>query len=797
MKTAPKWLKVFPFIETQWECIVQLLDRYPEIDVYDINNDWDHFVRANQQSDQFALLRQFRKSRLAFLAYVDFQLPLSEHIKTMHRVTVLAEHLISQAYLMAVSDMQQRFGKVLDAQKNVVDLQIFALGKLGTQELNYSSDVDLVFVYPEYGESNGKRTLDAESYFTRLGQKIIKLLDYFSPDGLVYRVDMRLRPFGSAGSLVCSEKSLVQYLVNEGRDWERFAWMRARLICGNSASAQSLLSELKSFIYRKHLDYQVFSSLAKIKKNIASVYPSNTRNLKHGLGGIRTIEFIIQSLQLVFGGRDAKLQGVSIYPMFEHLVNEKKMPVGDGELLKSTWVWLRKLENMSQIINDESIHELPENEEAQIAFATINNHASWESLEAMMGAQRGAVDDLFIQLFNDSNQDESLTQADEQLMQQLLDQINFQRVPKDTVQKAKKLLELTVVKAAPEVCHDFVQIIKVLLKRPSYLLMLLREHNVHNNVLKLLAAHTYFKKVLLDYPVLFEQLFEHQPFEPLNHDKLSGMWSARQLGAQTLDDVENWMEQLRYFKLVNQFNLMRSISVGEITPKQLGVQLTLLAEFIIFKVCDQCWNELHTKHSDVKIVAEDLMVLAYGSMAVYDMSITSDLDLVFIIDQPNYDAEERVFVHKWVKRILHHLGSQMYHGLLYEIDLQLRPNGRSGSLVTTKSEFEKYQRTQAWTWEHAAMVKSRLVSGCDAQKQWHQILRQNVLIQKRDPLKVSSDLKEMSGKLQLLKGDGAHHKDFAVLAAVLIHAHQYPELVMIDDMQELNNRLGELGLLEP
>ncbi len=797
MNTAPEWLNGFPFIHSQWSCIDQLLAKNTEIDQYDLKNDWELYVKANQNIDCFARLRKFRKSRLAFLAYVDFQLPLTDHIKTMHRVSNLADHLIDQAYLIARTEMQQRFGKVYDSQGNLVYLQVFALGKLGTSELNYSSDVDLVFVYAESGMSNGDRVLTADSYFTKMGQKIIKLLDYFSADGLVYRVDMRLRPFGSAGPLVCSESSLTQYLINEGRDWERFAWMRARLICGDLEAAQVLLREVGAFIYRKHLDYSVFSSLAKIKKSIAAVYQNSAQNLKHGLGGIRSIEFIVQSLQLVFGGRVAKLQGVSIYPMFDELLVEKKLSVEDAELLKDTWLWLRKLENMCQIINDQSTHEFPEGGAIRLSFAEINGCSNWQIFDNMILSKRRAVDELFIQLFKDSNQDEPLTEANELLLQQLLDQINFQRVPQDTVQKAKTLLELTVLKAPKQVCCDFAQIIKVLMKRPSYLLMLLREQNVHNNVLRLLGEHPYFKATLIAYPVLFEQLFDHQSHETLTHQNLSLAWSERQSETCKESDVENWMEQLRYFKLVHQFNLMRSFSAKEITQKQLSTQFTKLAEFIIFEVSQQCWEEVYDKYPNVGVVAKDLMVLAYGSMAVYEMSISSDLDLVFVIDHSSFAAEERVFVQKWVKRIMHHLGSQMYHGSLYEIDLQLRPNGQSGPLVTSKSEFEKYQKTQAWTWEHAAMVKSRMVLGSLEQKKWHQQLRKNILMRKREPHKVITDLAEMAGKLQQIKGQKLHQQEFLLLGKVLIHAHAYPELLLINDMLILKNRMAQLHLLDP
>ena len=791
MTPKPDWLSVFPFLDSQWSSIASLLESCHDLAEYHVVEDWQDFESSHPYLDDFARLRQFRKSRMAYLAYLDFQLPLNQHVQTMQQITALADHLIQQAFQLAGKEMLSKFGQVKDRVGNRVNFHVFALGKLGTNELNFSSDVDLVFVYDGPGVSDGNRALDAEAYFTRLGQKIIKLLDHYTTDGLVYRVDMRLRPFGSAGPLVCSFNSMSQYLIHEGRDWERFAWMRARHIIGATESAQKIRQEISPFVYRKHLDYSVFESLAGIKKEMSLTHHEHQNDLKHGPGGIRVIEFIVQSLQLVFGGRITHLQGVSIYPRFSQLKQEQKLSDEDAELLSDTWMWLRKLENMLQMVNDTDTHCIPENSLLLNTIAQLWGFSQWQSMNEQLQSKLLSTHEVFGHLFSEVQSSDELSQDDHWSLQKLLQQLSLQKVPRESVQKIEQLLTLTLQKSSPDVAEDFVVLVKAILKRPNYLLMLLKEHNVHQNVLNLLATDGYFKAVLTQYPVLLEQLFEHQPFKVMTAQSLSQQWSEAVVEE---DDLEQWMEGLRYFKLVQQFNLMRAVSAGEISPSSVGAQLTQLAGFILQQVVQYSWQETELKLGQGHLKLDTLMVIAYGSMAVNAMSLTSDLDLVFVLDQSTVSADDRLFVQRWIKRILHHLSSSMYHGQLYEIDLQLRPNGQSGTLVTTAKEFAKYQQNEAWTWEHAAMVKSKLVVGTEAQKSWHQSLRNHILTQPRSAEKVDKDLDEMAAKLRQIKSESKHNNDLKLLGAVLKYSNQYPELLACDDMDELERRLVELSL---
>ncbi len=792
MKQAPGWLSAFPFLQAQWQQIKSITASYPEVLTYDLVQDWQCFLQNNQGLDWFSRLRLFRQSRLAYLAYHDMALPTTKHLSTMHQVTALADHLIATAYEVSTDELTSKHGVVVDEQGEQIDMMVFALGKLGTNELNYSSDVDLVFLYPGSGVSNGGRSIDAASYFSRLGKRIIQLLDHYTGLGRVYRVDMRLRPFGSAGPLVCSTNSLQQYLLHEGREWERFAWMRARMVCGSRSAGAAVMSEIQPFIYRKHLDYSVFSALAKIKSEIAQHLNHSVDDLKQGTGGIRAVEFIVQSLQMVFGGRNKRLQGTAISKQIQSLVEEKKLEPNKGRQLYEAWLWLRKIENLCQIVNDQDTHEVPDDSEVKQAISDCFGMSDWPSLEQALRAKRAHVVALFEQLFDDKRYVEQLNTNDQEKISELMAELPSGRMPQDTRERVRLLLEASMGLTDHSGLQRFIGLVKNLLTRPSYIMMLNKEPNVHKAVLELLNRHVYFVETLTQYPVLLEQLFDHQTHQMFNQQNLLTAWQLVKQEA----DVEQWMESLRYFKLFNQFNVIKAWSYEEITASQAQQQLTVLATFILRQVMYYSWHEIKEKMGSAGVAADQLIAIAYGSAAVEQMSVSSDLDLVFVVDTDKLNTDQRLFMQKWVRRLIHHLNTQLYHGKLYDLDLQLRPNGNSGALVTTRTEFEKYQNKEAWIWEHAAMIKSKALVGTEKQQQWHQNLRQGLLTQPRNETEVDDALQSMSDKLANTHGDKHHATEFVVLAAVLKHAHRHPELVNPAKIVDLHQLLQQLGLID-
>ncbi len=821
----PGWLSAFPFIQQHWSAVARIRQRHPTLTSYQIAEDWRHSRQQHPELTVSAFLRRFRQTRLAYIAALDLQQPVVNHLSALHAVSELADFLIQQAYQEAVSKVVTRHGVIRDEEGNEQQLQVFALGKLGSGELNYSSDIDLVFIYEHGGCSDGNKSLDAGRYFNRIGQHMIQLLDQFTEDGRVYQVDMRLRPFGSVGPLSCSLDALHHYLLNEGREWERFAWMRARQVAGNLEAGQRTMATIKPFIYRRHLDYSVFESLAKIKSDMTLLTDYETDDLKYGLGGIRSVEFVVQSLQMTFGGRDESLQGVSIYRQIQRLYEARKLSTRDMEILSHGWLWLRKSENILQAVDDLPNHEFKVANDLKMHMPDFFDQADWGGYQSQLEKFRNQIDSIFRHLFADMANVEVVLSADEQrLIKEKMSELPLQRLPKSTTEKVYGVLQQALLigrqsqqnpqiksgqrvhaAADPQGFHEthkmpniawqrLMQVIKAILKRPSYLSMLFKEQPVLVALLRLLQQHDYVAMIVARFPVLLEHLFEpHDLPDDLTESWLQDQWQQQRM---PVDDVEQWMEALRYFKLSSQFLIICDWLNDRKDNRQTCDRLSRLAEFILTRVIEYSHAETCDKlkpSSDALISCQQLMVIAYGSLASGQMKLSSDMDLVFVLDCKALSNDQRHFMQRWVKRITHHLNARLYHGYLYDIDLQLRPNGNSGSLVTSLKEFADYQKNRAWIWEHAALIKSKLVYGTEHQHQHFKQLRQSILSRPRKSDEVQQALADMRSKL--IKTDSAHQLEFEVMAAVLIHSHQFPQLAQLQYLSSMYAELRSLGLL--
>lgn len=819
----PDWLSAFPFIRQHWPAVIKIRQRYPLLSDYQVIRDWQTFYDSNQSIGLSACLRRFRQTRLAYIAAQDLDQAVGRHLTALHAVSDLADTLIQQAYHAAVSEMTARSGVVRDAQNKPQYLHIFALGKLGSGELNYSSDVDLVFVYEQGNCSDGQKSLEAGRYFNRLGQKLIQLLDQYTDEGRVYQVDMRLRPFGTVGPLACSLEALQHYLLHEGREWERFAWMRARQVAGDQTTGERILAAIKPFIYRRHLDYSVFESLAKIKADMTLFTDYEADDLKYGLGGIRSVEFVVQSLQMTFGGRDETLQGVSIYNQILQLYEAGKLSAADKDILMMGWLWLRKSENTLQVVNDQPKHAFSFPDGLKNHIARFFNQADWHAYQHQLQLFRNQIDVIFRHLFADIATAEVALTADEQrLINEKMAELPLQRLPKSTSEKVYGVLQQAVLigrntqsaqsqssrlhaAADPEGFHEdnktpviawqrLMQVIRAIVKRPSYLSMLVKEQPVLVALLRLIQKHDYVAQTVARFPVLLELLFEaHDLPQELTLEWLQQSWEQQRM---PVDDVEQWMEALRYFKLSTQFLIICDWLNNKHGHRHTCHRLSRLAEFILKCVIEFSHRETCEKlqpHATSIINSQQLMVIAYGSLASGQMKLSSDMDLVFVIDCEVISNEQRYFMQRWVKRITHHLNARLYHGHLYDIDLQLRPNGNSGSLVTSLIEFTDYQKNRAWIWEHAALIKSKLVYGTERQHKLFKQLRHSILSRPRQPDDVHQALDDMRNKL--VKTDSEHQLEFEVMAAVLIHSHAHPELAEQQYLSDMFTILKDLKLL--
>ncbi len=778
----------FPFV-SQWLPEVKRLEEYwPKVTEYDLTTDWNAFVNSHLEWDNFKLLRFFRQSRLAYLAVQDTQ--INDHLQTLHRISELAEFLVKQALMMAQQQLTERIGVVKDSNGTTVPFVILALGKLGTRELNYSSDIDLVFVAGGSGNSDGIRSINSERYFEKLGRLLIKLLDHFTIDGRAYRVDMRLRPFGSASPLVSTSVSLQHYITTEGRTWERFAWMRARVVAGCHMLGTEILKAITPFIYRRHLDYSVFDALAHVKREMQAVAHFCSDDIKLGTGGIRELEFIVQSLQATFGGRHTQLQGVSIAPQFANLIATPNLPDVNASQLEKAWLFLRRLENLCQLVGDEQTHHIPDDVKVREHIAQLMGFKDWTCCKMTWNTHREVVSQQFKSLFELTDAENRL--SDDQLL--WLDQImrrHFEnKMPQIREDQMKALIERALELTTPQILNDrLLPILLAIMKRPSYITMMLQEPCLLSRLLSLLNESPLFGNMFKQQPALLELLFDPEPVP----DKVDRQW-IEDAWYQTpiIEDEEQWIEHIRFFKQQQQFKLIEHFKNQ---ADVLFHGFSLLAECLINWVVERAWHDVVKRKGSAGLELNDLMVIAYGSLGAKHMSINSDLDLVFVIDLDELTPDQQIFIQRWVKRISHLLTVKTYHDILYKLDLQLRPNGNAGALVTSRAEFEHYQKHQAWFWEHAALIKARILNGNNSQKEWFNTLRTAVLTMKRDAQKVAIDINTMIKKLQHF--DLQNQKaELSLLKEILIHAAEKPKLLIFNNYFQLLEQAHDEKLID-
>ncbi len=775
--------KLSPFVKNQFKQSPEL-NQWVAADL-DLISDWKNYQSQYSHLDVFALTRKYRQTRLALIATRDLENSNPEsHIKTLKQTSQLAKLMIEFVCEVASQELEQKFGNVINSKGEKQSFIVFALGKLGGNELNYSSDVDLVFCYSGDGQSDGQsdgqpdssRCLDAHSYFKRLGRRIIQLLDSTTQDGIVYRVDMRLRPFGSAAPLVCSVTNLKDYLETEGRDWERYAWLRASFIAGDPILAGTTLKAIQPFIYRKYLDYNIFASLRQIKAQITRKQAHDLDNLKLGLGGIREIEFIVQTLQLTFAGRNKQLRGNDLWQQMHNLQAFKHIGVKECQQLTGAWLFLRKLENLCQIIHDKDQHHLPD-DPTQIALCMGIEDS--EQLNQQLKAHRNNVHGIFDNLFisNQNSQNENISHP---RIQTIKDEISTKNFPKSIKHKIYAALDavkhyLKNSENQHQLIARYQQVIDAISKRSSYLSMLIESPIVLEKLIQQISHSPYFSNAIAKTPSLLEILFE--PLDKNDFD-CNYQWQLMAKKYHT-DDEEQYLEVLCQFKQHMQFKAIMAY-IDQINDARItGKILSELAQTILSLVIDQALQQI--QKAQKLFNKDDLIVIAYGSLAMQNMHLNSDFDIVFILDKPITDDNQKTAM-RWIKRIIHLLSVQTYSGTLYKLDMQLRPNGQSGAAIVSKPNFENYQLNEAWLWEHAALIKSRVVYANPQQEQWFNHLRNQVICQQRDPQIVDEELADMTEKLNKSSNSSKsnnknHQKEFAELAKILKKAHLNPAIV--------------------
>ncbi|MGB6355641.1 MAG: bifunctional [glutamate--ammonia ligase]-adenylyl-L-tyrosine phosphorylase/[glutamate--ammonia-ligase] adenylyltransferase, partial [Steroidobacteraceae bacterium] len=663
-------------------------------------------------------------------------------------------------------------------------LIVLGMGKLGGRELNFSSDIDLVFLFSGAGQTDGARQIENEEYFNRLGRELIRLLDVRNEDGFVFRVDMRLRPFGDSGPLVVSLAALEDYLQQHGRDWERYAWIKARPILGADAFAAGAQDFVRPFVYRRYLDFGVIESLRDMKALIAREVSRHERDqhLKLGRGGIREIEFIVQSMQLIRGGSDRRLQNASLLDVMPLLAGSKLMAAGDVAELTDAYLLLRQAENAVQLIRDEQTHSLPDAPIDRARLSLIMGVPDWPAAAARIGAARDQVARQFEALLAGAPEGQRGTDpqrrgddrgaswlaSEEASIGEELERGAF---PRDEIPAVAATLETyrrgasyrrldeagqrrlhvilgRVLKAAAlrpssaEVVQRVLRVLEAIGTRSSYFALLKEQSSALDRLIDVCAISGFLSRQIADFPLLLDELIDAKAFDELPSRSSFVLELAARTERLPADDPERQVEGLRQFQKVAVFTVALADLTGRLPLMKVSDRLTDIAELIVQRCMDLAWQQM-TETYGVPYCGEQeaalrevrVAVAAYGKLGGLELGYGSDLDLVFLHDsrgEVQHTRGERpldngIFFLRLGQRIVHLLTMHSAAGRLYEVDMRLRPNGKGGFLMTGIDAFERYQRQDAWTWEHQALLRARPVAGDGNLRAEFEAVRRRVL----------------------------------------------------------------------
>ena len=743
--------------------------------------------------------------------------------ETLRALSDLADRCIAIAAATARASLLPRFGQLRDAEGRVVPLLVVGMGKLGGRELNFSSDVDLVFLYPDDGESDGRRRLSAAEYLGRQIRAVVAMLDDVTADGFVFRVDTRLRPFGDSGPPVVSFAALESYLLQHGRDWERYAWLKARLVGPDpgDAAERAFYDELvRPFVFRRYIDYGVFEGLRDMHRRISDEVRRRERadDIKLGPGGIREIEFIVQSLQLVRGGSRPELRRRNLRNLLPALAESRGFDAAAASELDTAYCFLRRLENFIQARNDRQEHALPADGDARLQLAVAMGCADADTLVAALDEQRDVVTAQFERVAFTDEADVGdgpvpVDPAAAQIADDYLASPGVQRIDAVAGRRLERLMPRLVAaassRASPEaVMRRALSVVDSVLRRSAYIALLNENPAALERLAELTERSSAAVRQLVLLPVLLDELLDPRAYAgmPSRADVEADL--AARLAGSDAADLEQRMEVLAQFQRVALFRTALADLLGGLPLMKVSDRLTEIAELTLATALDAAWNELCARHGAPRQLADggkepaDFVIIAYGKLGGLELSYGSDLDLVFLhgIDaaEAPTDGEKpidsSVFFVRLVRRLVHFLTTRTQSGVLYEIDTRLRPSGRKGLLVTSLPAFRRYQQDEAWTWEHQALLRARPVAGSAALGERFVEVRREILCNavRRDRLqadvvamraKMRAELDRSTGESFDLKqgAGGIGDIEFLVQYLVLAHASEHPALIEFTD----------------
>ncbi len=752
-----------------------------------------------------AQLRHCRRREMVRIAWRDLagHAPLQE---TMLEVSLLAESCIDEALRQLELWQRLELGTPIgEPSGEKQSLIVLGMGKLGAYELNFSSDIDLIFAYPEAGETvNGPRAIANEQFFTTLGRRLIKALDANTAEGFAYRVDMRLRPNGDSGPLAMSFAAMESYYQLQGRDWERYAMIKARPVAGDIDSGQQLLDSLRPFVYRRYLDYGTFEALREMKAMINNEVQRKgmQANIKLGPGGIREIEFIGQLFQLIRGGRESVLRQREILSILTALVDTGHLPAYVGRELLQDYSLLRRIENRLQAWADDQTHSLPSDSNSSAwdrLTLSLNPPQQFEidveSWRRQIRQLRARVQGHFEQVFEapQANNNaatgagtesaidwqavwlghetalEPASGADFKDVNEVLRRLKMLREShacrslsaqgRNRLDRLIPMLLSAIAEAGPHTVGGdgldrtlfrLLSLIESIMRRTAYLALLIEHPLALSQLVKLCGASPWISDHLARNPILLDELLDPRVlYAPPQREQLMQQLQAV-FAVAAADDIEQQLETLRLFKQTQVLRVAASDLAGVIPLMVVSDHLAWIAEVIIDQVVKMAIRHNVPPAEQDKVTA-GFGVIAYGKLGGQELGYGSDLDLVFL-----HDGNQKLITHytRLGQRIVHIMTIKTAAGSLYEVDMRLRPSGASGLLVSSIEAFGDYQQSDAWTWEHQALLRARFVAGSANIAEQFQQIRQAILRRRRENDELRFDVRGMRDRMRQELGRG-------------------------------------------
>ena len=758
-------------------------------------------------------LRQFRNKEMMRLIWRDLN-DLAPVDEILEDLSTLADVCLQAAVSHHTRVLEEKHGVPRNQEGEAQRLIVIGLGKLGGCELNLSSDVDIIFCYPDRGECDGRRGLSNEQFFTRLSRGVIRSLSEMTADGFCFRVDTRLRPFGDSGPLVSSFAALEQYYQREGRDWERYALIKARAVAGDIASGNLLLSILKPFVYRRYIDFGAIEALREMHTNVRedALRKERMDDIKRGPGGIREIEFLVQTFQLLRGGREPGLQTPSIFRAATHLQKLQLLPVDVVSELLAAYRFLRRTENRIQALHDQQTHRVPAGEDG-LRVARAMGFEDMPGFQAALGQMRKKVQALFEQSLpqtdkpddeanpwnaywqrlRHSAQDETREEANWKPLSDFVKRLSRLSLSQRASRRLDQFMPLLLERfddQSPDdaIVNRVLDLVSSICRRSAYLSLLVQNPDASRRMLELFSASKRVSEAVTRYPALLDELIDPSlgAYPPTRKDIQAG--TQRILDSS--NDTETTLQDLNYFKQMIGLRIAVAVMKSTMSALEASTALSQLAESLVQAVLFLSRLEMVSRHGHLP--GPELAVIAYGSMGACALGFDSDLDLIFLF-QPvteKSDGSRPLSAERYhtnvARRMLSLMSATTPSGRLYSIDARLRPNGRSGLLVSSVDAFNRYQREEAWVWELQALTRARAFTGDSQTAELFTVIRQDVLTTARDKTVIKSDVLTMRERLRKEHGDSKPLKhgrgglldiEFVVQLGLLLNANEYPEII--------------------